>query len=777
MSFTSTELFDYQKLKLIYDNWENIEIPNNAKEEWEIGENVFVPKQLIGGYLDKTTVLDNGIGSVEVTYEFSNIHQLDHQGRRFAVKAQSLQSFSKYIRHTITHDIYNDIDIVNCHPVILKQYCDKNGIACDCLTYYIEHRDECLNELMLVHKFNRDEAKRMFLTVMNGGKRFSGSKLFTAFKNETSTILSEIAKLPDNIELCKTLRQIDRSNLNGRLVNHILCGIENSILTAMISFLKSQFINCDNIVLAFDGFMIPKSCLDLEESFFTEMSQYLYEGLGYHVSITNKPQDLILDLQYSTPLLVKPHLHIDFNFVRSLTESIASKNKKGETVYNDEIDEGKTIEYLNQFLIFVHIGKPFIIELTDQVNKGYIFHQKTCGLRDDTFEPIYDWYKIWLASPYRRVIHNITFEPYLVAPQVETSMLTGYSSSFNLFRGFKHTKNEPFNADFKIDMSLVDPWVDLIKHNWCNDDPIMFNYIMKWFAHKIQRPTQKLQSTIVITSVLEGIGKNTFFDFFNRFVIGSEFGMTVGSIDELLNKYNDVFETSLIVCCDELKGGTKHEHTDALKKITTQTTRNIEAKFMAIRSNCPDYNDYIFFTNNWGVIKPSMSDRRYFCLEGKCDRANKHDYWNDLYSKYFNNQTGLHFFYYLATLSLDGFNPRDIPMTPWKRELKELSIPPVVRSVINYIIRNKDVSPSINNEKSLIKLDDLYKEWEMLGCSYKLSMRVFSADIQKILEIKTERHTIQKKKYTTIDTSINDLIEKIKAILKDPEYPFINDDI
>jgi hypothetical protein len=57
----------------------------------------------------------------------------------------SLGSLRKDVRHTLCEGVgWCDIDIENCHPEILRQLLKKNGIECKALTYYCDHREDCL---------------------------------------------------------------------------------------------------------------------------------------------------------------------------------------------------------------------------------------------------------------------------------------------------------------------------------------------------------------------------------------------------------------------------------------------------------------------------------------------------------------------------------------------------------------------------------------------------------------------------------------------------------
>ena len=62
-------------------------------------------------------------------------------GRVFPKNGLGLFNLRKEIRHTIANEFYVDIDIENCHPVILEQVCKHNKIECKSLTKYINNRE------------------------------------------------------------------------------------------------------------------------------------------------------------------------------------------------------------------------------------------------------------------------------------------------------------------------------------------------------------------------------------------------------------------------------------------------------------------------------------------------------------------------------------------------------------------------------------------------------------------------------------------------------------
>ena len=55
--------------------------------------------------------------------------------------------------------------MVNSHPIILLNICEKNKVSCNILKNYVENRD------LILESFgnNRKEVKELFLTILNGG--------------------------------------------------------------------------------------------------------------------------------------------------------------------------------------------------------------------------------------------------------------------------------------------------------------------------------------------------------------------------------------------------------------------------------------------------------------------------------------------------------------------------------------------------------------------------------------------------------------------------------
>ena len=83
-----------------------------------------------------------------------------------------------------------DIDMIDCHPVILFNICQKNKISCNILKNYIENKD------MILDSFGADKksVKKMFLTILNGGFKNIYSK-DSKINNYLKSLENEVTKI------------------------------------------------------------------------------------------------------------------------------------------------------------------------------------------------------------------------------------------------------------------------------------------------------------------------------------------------------------------------------------------------------------------------------------------------------------------------------------------------------------------------------------------------------------------------------------------------------
>jgi len=106
----------------------------------------------------------NGVFTVEYRLPKNGVGKLGF-GRCYGTKG-SLETLERECRGTICRDFYDDIDVINCHPVLLHQFAQlRYQVELPEVEKYCDNRDEYLKQ---IHQI-KDEAKQAILKVFYNG--------------------------------------------------------------------------------------------------------------------------------------------------------------------------------------------------------------------------------------------------------------------------------------------------------------------------------------------------------------------------------------------------------------------------------------------------------------------------------------------------------------------------------------------------------------------------------------------------------------------------------
>jgi P4 family phage/plasmid primase-like protien len=219
-------------------------------------------------------------------------------GRVLPIKALGLFCFRREIRHTLSFNTFEDIDIVSCHHSLLVQICEYNNIKCEYLKQYVNNRESYLNEVMMSYNVSRDIAKNLFIRLL----------YFGSFKNwikdnnisntiQNSFILKFITEIKyigtiiynNNMDLCNQINEKNKNkkNIMASVVSYYLQEIENIILEHMYLFcLNNGYIKNNICVLCADGIMIQKELYKSE--LLNELSEYIFNITEFNLQFVNK---------------------------------------------------------------------------------------------------------------------------------------------------------------------------------------------------------------------------------------------------------------------------------------------------------------------------------------------------------------------------------------------------------------------------------------------------------------------------------------------------------
>ena len=291
------EIVDKEKLKYILDN-------NDYNQEIN---------ELAKNYYDS---LDN-LGRKRVVYK-----QKHNCKNRYYGVGSCLSYLKKEIRNSIMPKNIKDIDMVNSHPVILLNLCQKNGISCNILKNYVDNR------ALILDSFgdNRKEVKELFLTILNGGFKDKYSN-DNRINNYLKLLEKEIIEIQRYFYL-KDKRYFEKDfNFKGKNLSRIILDIENQILQIMINYFVSKEVNII-FTLEYDGLKIYS------------------DNKSKHFSINDLEKIILEKTEVNIELSFKP---INYSFpkfgIRVSTDNIKNENieNKIKVVHHDHSFEENNI--------------------------------------------------------------------------------------------------------------------------------------------------------------------------------------------------------------------------------------------------------------------------------------------------------------------------------------------------------------------------------------------------------------------------------------------------
>jgi hypothetical protein len=239
---------------------------------------------------------------------------------------------------------------------------------------------------------------------------------------------------------------------------------------------------------------------------------------------------------------------------------------------------------------------------------------------------------------------------------------------FNVWQGFK-AKRVPI-----VDMSIIQPMLDVFREVWASNDDKLYHYIMSWFASLIQKADIPIGVALFLYGAV-GSGKNTPLDFFIDYVIGRPITGISNDISKILQKHNTILEGKKLMLINEL-GSTKEEfrsNFDRIKHYITDSTLLIEPKGINTYL-IENISNWIFISNHKDAMHIEANDRRYCCIEVSNVHANDRKYFGKVRESCFNQECGDHFFTYLLEYKcLDCADVKNIPQTQLKTDIQQLS--------------------------------------------------------------------------------------------------------
>lgn len=637
-------------------------------------------------------------GKAIVKYKPSKINP---DGRVFA--PYSLQSICRVVRHTVSKGIMIDIDIVKCHPNLVKHIMDRNSIECPGLAEYVNHSDSVLKQLIELSGQPKENVKQTILSIINGGGvDHTHINWFHSFHKEMAQLLIKIPILfPVMYERALKVG----GNVLGRALNYELCRLEMAMLTKMREYAKKNKIKIAS--LNHDGFMPYED----PTRDYNNVCKELSKEIGMEVIV--KPMDEGIDWE---KLEDKPIPNIkyvnDTCCVIDPKQLIPYKEMKGEF-------ENTFFKMMSPYCyVQDYDGVLYTWSHKDFTN---CFWNKRCYGFDTMKHEMGNvaFPKLWMGDSDIRTYHHYQFDPSnKCKPDV-----------YNQFKGLAITKLE---GDAKKGQEGLKVFLEHLM-NLCGNHQISYDYFEKWLTHGIKMPWKKTGEAVVFQSS-QGSGKGTFAEYWGRCVIGDEWYTILQDIALIVGPYNAHKANKLLTVFDESDAketATQHKSLrSAMKNYITGTRGVVNGKHKDPGNPINDYANVMFLSNEAAPVVLDQSDRRYVVFKCSdrytrtCPETTKEEkdaYWNRLY-KYIDPEspdpdTLAAIRDHFMKVDISDFSPEaDRAITEAYNLIKSLTMPNELKFLYDYTISTaSELADDVRDRYTLyLRLNELYtiyKKW------------------------------------------------------------------
>lgn len=561
------------------------------------------------------------IAEQTVTYKLSNktAGKLGY-GRLYGTKG-SFETLEKECRGTICKEYYHDIDIVNCHPVLLLQFARKEySIDLPEVDKYVSNRDLYLKNVMTENDCIRDEAKAAIISILYGGSCNQKSFLWE-LSEEVRGFSKKLFQRVEYSELAKACKS--EKNMYGSFLAFILQTEERHCMLAMKEHLEKEGWSVD--VLCYDGVMIRKR-----------------EGI---VCDLKKIESAILDKTgYTISLVTKEFSSFDM-------PSIAEEVVKGVSL--EAYKEMKREFEVNHFYHsdadkYVEIRDNGSILIMDLTHAHEYLNTKWCFKQSEKMGDTIGFLDIWRKDNTRKMCASMSFAERgndVFTVPIRWTYLTAKASG----------STRPLEL-----------FLELVDLN-TNFNPILRDYMIKYFAHMLQKPCELPCVGIVLTGE-KRIGKDTLGDFLQKYVVGDPLSTNYTKNSQFFGNHDMGKINKFLIKLEETSKKECFENASELK--TSITARQITANPKGVKEVTADnFARFIFTTNKSNPVDLSDGEGRFVLMNCSKKRKGEFMFWNEVRNVLFTPEGGRDIAEYLLNVDISNFQVQLLPVNDYQESV------------------------------------------------------------------------------------------------------------
>lgn len=710
-----------------------------------------------------------------------DIFYKDIKGRMYG---RGMQGMVREVRDAIAGEYYNDLDIVNCHPTILKHILDNRCIECDELTEYINDREALINDIIKKNEgINRGSVKDTIISIL-----FGGAKGYNVIKNKTKWLklfklrMFEITEILANDAEFKDFKPSKEFNREGSYISSLITAVEGKIINSILKTTKIDQKGKRDVVLMFDGMMLPKDqVINIPEC----LNNVLLE-VGIKIQLKVKP--MVSPITF--PDLIDSYCDEcdDWNLIRQEAGDITCFERRREFING-------LVLLMNKSYCWAKLGDGFIINTYSKDGKPTIKFRKLKGMKTDFSNKIFktnlgidkfieagkelkdkelekanevDIWKLWLESMNRREVEDIVFDPESYIKKKHRP------SEFNLYTGPGISMENVDSIEIDKDFEQCE-FFNHIRDRWCSGNIDLYEAILNRFAHMIQYPYKKMKSCLVLKSV-ERAGKGIIIQIIGQ-IIGEEYMFQPTQPDDVLGNFNGLMAKTLLCFIDEMVWGGNKEKAGVMKKLITEDNTTINEKNMP-KVKVKNLANVVIASNEDWIIPCGLTDVRYQVVELKdelatMDKKRKNKIVKEITGV--NKQMLAKFFY---DRDISGYNPNDIIQTSAGRYQKAQSLSNMGKWWLDVLNRGFMVCENTEYKLDTIPKEAIFEAYIEFSKDRHMTRVKFWIDFKKYNTTKTTQKGSGINRYRVAKLqTLEESREKWRTISNDPGWTFEDIDL
>jgi len=586
-------------------------------------------------YVNRKKGGDTECGEVPIRYSLANTKAGSMgYGRMYGSKG-SMERLQAECRASLCKDIYHDLDIVNCQPTILASFAKRHlDVDMPTLSKYVQNRDTFLATLQETNGISREDAKQLVISIVFGAS--TRDPLLIYLSNEVRTVSKELSKLPAFNPLFVSLK--NEKNHYGSFLAALLQTEERMCMLAMREFLIENGWSVD--ILCYDGLMIRKrKDTPITEDLLIEMAHHVKEETDYVVEIKEKEQ-------------------IGFNLPHHVEDSVEAAYREAKATFEKNH--------------FYFMPTNAVCEITRSSGiKHYTKEHAMTGYNtivlpgpkgeDNLF------IKRWFNDPARRFVHKLVYKLPEDCEAHEASLFVGFAYD---------------EMDGDDDEAI--PLFQNLLNSCSGDNAAVAEYILKYFAHMIQKPFEIAGTAVIFSSRVHGTGKDTLLNIMGG-VIGDAHYQHYNTESSFWEKHDTGREGTIMVHLEEVGSRANKKQADALKSLITSNSITMNPKNLSPYT-VVNTSRILMTTNHPDPVKLENTDRRFLIVNpSERLRAMGPTWWLETQSK-IKSEAFLHTVgRFLEKVDLTDWNPRVMPSTTIKEAMLEFSKPQIQEFLENLV--------------------------------------------------------------------------------------------